>query len=96
MAFWRSKQRGPPEMVRALKDSIGKLDAGHSGSDTTRRVGAVYHVLHLSCCLLMMLPMLPALSCDSTLTHYRVFTTYTYEHSHVMATTRLRKIYPRP
>jgi hypothetical protein len=27
-------------MVRALKDSIGKLDAGHSGSDTTRRVGA--------------------------------------------------------
>lgn len=28
-------------MVRALKDSIGKLDAGHSGSDTTRRVGAV-------------------------------------------------------
>lgn len=24
-------------MVRALKDSIGKLDAGHGGSDTTRR-----------------------------------------------------------
>lgn len=28
-------------MVRALKDSIGKLDAAHSGSDTTRRVSCV-------------------------------------------------------
>lgn len=37
MAFWRSKTRSPPELVRALRDSIGKLDAGYPGSETRRK-----------------------------------------------------------
>lgn len=39
MAFWRSKTRSPPELVRALRESIGKLDAGYPGSETRRKVG---------------------------------------------------------
>jgi calcium binding protein 39 len=37
MAFWRSKTRTPPELVKALRDNIGKLDAGYAGSESRRK-----------------------------------------------------------
>lgn len=41
MAFWRSKTKSPPELVKALRDSIGKLDGGYAGSETRRRVSEI-------------------------------------------------------
>ncbi|KAL7004475.1 Hym1p [Cystobasidiomycetes sp. EMM_F5] len=37
MAFWRSKTRSPSELVRALKDSIVRLDAGPPGNDARKK-----------------------------------------------------------
>jgi calcium binding protein 39 len=39
MNFFRTKQRTPSELVRALKDAIVKLDATTPGGDTRRKVG---------------------------------------------------------
>ena len=38
MAFWRTKQRTPSELIRALRDNIGKLDAGNVGNEARRKV----------------------------------------------------------
>lgn len=54
MAFWRTKQRGPPEMVRALKDSIGKLDAAGPGTDTVRKVSVLFTIYSPCLCVLIM------------------------------------------
>ncbi|CAD6579807.1 MAG: hypothetical protein CYPHOPRED_001013 [Cyphobasidiales sp. Tagirdzhanova-0007] len=37
MAFWRTKQRTPSELIRALRDNIGKLDAGNVGNEARRK-----------------------------------------------------------
>ncbi|KAG8854322.1 hypothetical protein FRB96_007727 [Tulasnella sp. 330] len=39
MNFFKTKQRTPPDVVRGLRDSISKLDAGPPGGDTRRRAG---------------------------------------------------------
>lgn len=38
MNFFKTKQRTPPDVVKSLRDSIGKLDAGPPGGDTRRKV----------------------------------------------------------
>jgi calcium binding protein 39 len=38
MNFFRTKQRTPSELVRALRDAVVKLDATTPGGDTRRKV----------------------------------------------------------
>lgn len=38
MNFFRTKQRTPTELVRALRDAVLKLDATTPGGDTRRKV----------------------------------------------------------
>lgn len=43
MNFFKTKPRTPPDLVRGLRDSIGRLESGSPGGDSRRKVRACAH-----------------------------------------------------
>lgn len=50
MNFFRTKQRTPSELVRALRDAVVKLDATTPGGDTRRKVSEIIRLLNSETC----------------------------------------------